>query len=263
MSKIEMTKKHLITCSVILVLVIISRLNIFSTDPVYPVKYIAHTPSKLLFSLPAEAAEEAFSFADEALPVNDKKVDFKLKKSIAKHGYKNIQSNILHSKADKLFPIIEPILKAYGIPEDFKYIPLVESGLKEGTSPKGARGVWQFMPGTARTYGLKVNKGKDERLNLRKSTIAACKYIKELYGEFNSWTLAAAAYNNGSIKLERAINKQNEDNYFRMTLNRETGSYVYKIIAMKEIISNPAKYGYKNFYSYMQKPTPFLGLYNN
>ncbi len=162
-----------------------------------------------------------------------------------------------------MFPIIEPILKAYGIPEDFKYVPLVESGLCEGTSPKGARGVWQFMPGTARTYGLKVGKGKDDRLNLRKSTIAACKYIKELYGEFNSWTLAAAAYNNGSIKLERAMNKQNEDNYFRMTLNRETGSYVYKLVAMKEIINKPAKYGYKNFYSYMQKPMPFLVAHNN
>jgi membrane-bound lytic murein transglycosylase D len=263
MSKIEMTKKHLITCSVILVLVIISSLNIFGTDPVFRAKTIAYTPSNLLFTKPVKVDEEAYNFANEALPVNDRKVDFKLKKSIAKHGYKNIQSNVLHAKANKMFPIIEPILKFYGIPEDFKYIPLVESGLKEGTSPKGARGVWQFMPGTARTYGLKVSKSYDERLSLRKSTIAACKYIKELYGEFNSWTLAAAAYNNGSIKLERAINKQNEDNYFRMSLNRETGSYVYKIIAMKEIISNPGKYGYKNFYSCIQKPTPFLGLYNN
>ena len=258
-----MRKKHLITCSVILVLVIISGLNIFGTNPVSPVTRVAYVPSKLLFSLPAGKADEAYNFADEALPVNDKKVDFKLKKSIAKHRYRNIQSNVLHSKADKLFPIIEPILRAYGIPEDFKYIPLVESGLKEGTSPKGARGIWQFMPGTARNYGLKVNKFKDERLNLRKSTVAACKYIKELYAEFNSWTLAAAAYNNGSIKLERAINRQNEDNYFRMSLNRETGSYIYKIIAMKEIISNPVKYGYKNFYSYMQKPAPFLGVYIN
>ncbi|MBB5396508.1 lytic transglycosylase domain-containing protein [Mucilaginibacter sp. AK015] len=263
MSKIEMTKKHLITCSVILVLVIISSLNIFSTNPVFPAKHIAYTPSNLLFSKPADDFEEAYSFADEAIPVNDKKVDFKLKKSIAKHRYKNVQSNVLHSKADKLFPIIEPILKFYGIPEDFKYVPLVESGLQSGTSPKGARGIWQFMPGTARSYGLKVGHGKDERLNVRKSTIAACKYIKELYGEFNSWTLAAAAYNNGSVKLERAMDRQNEDNYFRMSLNRETGSYVYKLIAMKEIINNPEKYGYKNFYSYMQKPLPYSVAYNN
>ena len=170
----------------------------------------------------------------------------------------------MHAKALKLFPVIEPILAFYGIPEDFKYIPLVESGLCEGTSPKGAKGIWQFMPGTARSYGLKVGHGKDDRMNVRKSTIAACKYIKELYGEFNSWTLAAAAYNNGSIKLERAINRQNEDNYFRMSLNRETGSYVYKIIAMKEIISKPSKYGYKDYYSYLLKtsPLPFLAMNN-
>ncbi|WP_261382211.1 lytic transglycosylase domain-containing protein [Mucilaginibacter achroorhodeus] len=265
MDRKEMTKKHLITCSVIVVMVIISALNIFSTTPVMPAaKHIVLVPANLLFSKPAEAEEAAYNFADEALPLDDKKVDFKLKKSIAKHRYKTVQSNVLHAKADKVFPIIEPILRAYGIPEDFKYVPLVESGLRGGTSPKGARGVWQFMPGTARTYGLRVNRRVDERLNLRKSTIAACKYIKELYQEFNSWTLAAAAYNNGSIKLERAINKQNEDNYFRMSLNRETGSYVYKLIAMKEIITNPEKYGYKNFYSYnhLHQLPSFLVAYN-
>ncbi|MEO7215958.1 lytic transglycosylase domain-containing protein [Mucilaginibacter sp.] len=261
MSKLEMLKKHLITCSVILVLVTISALNIFGTEPVLLTKTTPKIKAYMAASLvfyKTEEAEAGFSFANEALPVNDKRVDLKLKKSITKNRFRNVQSNILHSKADKLFPIIEPILKAYGIPEDFKFVPLVESGLCEGTSPKGARGVWQFMPGTARTYGLKVRNGVDERLNLRKSTIAACKYIKELYGEFNSWTLAAAAYNNGSIKLARAINKQNEDNYFRMSLNRETGSYVYKLIAMKEIINKPRKYGYSNYYGYLQKPIPYL-----
>jgi membrane-bound lytic murein transglycosylase D len=263
MSKIEMTKKHLITCSVIVVLVIISRLNIFSTEPVFTAKTLVFMPTGFVFNKPVIDAPVAYNFANEALPVNDRKVNFKLKKSIATHRFRNVQSNVLHAKADKLFPIIEPILKFYGIPEDFKYVPLVESGLCEGTSPKGAKGIWQFMPGTARTYGLKVGKGKDDRMDVRKSTIAACKYIKELYGEFNSWTLAAAAYNNGSIKLARAINKQNEDNYFRMVLNRETGSYVYKLIAMKEIINKPKKYGYKNFYTYLQKPLPFLVAYNN
>lgn len=258
-----MRKKHLITCSVIVVLVIISRLNIFSTDPLPAAKYTPNEAvynAEILFAKPAEEAEATFSFADEAIPVHNKRVDFKLQKTITKNRFRNVQSNVLHAKADKLFPIIEPILRAYGIPEDFKFVPLVESGLCEGTSPKGARGIWQFMPGTARSYGLKVGKGKDERLNTRKSTIAACKYIKELYGEFNSWTLAAAAYNNGSIKLARAINRQNEDNYFLMSLNRETGSYIYKLIAMKEIINKPTKYGYKNFYSYMQKPLPLLAF---
>ncbi|RYE17668.1 MAG: lytic transglycosylase domain-containing protein, partial [Sphingobacteriales bacterium] len=167
---------------------------------------------------------------------------------------------LLHKKAEKLFPVIVPILKYYGIPEDFKYIPLVETGLREGTSPRGARGLWQFMPGTARNYGLKVNKHNDERLNVRKSTVAACKYLRELYSEFDSWTLAAAAYNNGSVKIGKAMNRQNEDNYFRMSLNRETGMYVYKLIAMKQVIENPGKYGYKEYYTSTLDKSPLVAF---
>ena len=250
MAKNEMTKRRLITCSVIVMLVIISGLNIYSTKAhrrhhrtVKSSPRISRTIFKNI------DAENDYSFANEALPVNDITVNRKLQRSLRKHNYCFVQSNVLQKKAEKLFPVIEPILQAYGIPDDFKYIPLVESGLCEGTSARGAKGIWQFMPGTARTYGLKVRHGIDERLNIRKSTIAACIYIRELYTEFKSWTLAAAAYNNGSIKLEKAINNQNEDNYFRMHLNRETGAYVYDLIAMKAIISQPKKYGYKNYYS--------------
>jgi len=251
-----MTKKHLITCSVITVLVIISTLNICSvmgskTDA-EPVAISADSVS--LPQLKPETfvpkiipSANVYSFADEALPVNDALVKRRLMHTLQKHNFKNVGTNILQTKASQLFPIIEPILRAYGIPDDFKYIPLVESGLCAGTSPKGARGLWQFMPGTARTYGLRVGSGEDERLNVRKSTVAACRYIKGLYAEFNSWTLAAAAYNNGSIKMKRAINNQEEDNYFLMHLNDETASYVYNLVAMKEIISEPEKFGYRSF----------------
>jgi len=241
-----MIQKHLVTCSVIFVLVVISALTIYST-PLPKNRIVSYRPTKFIFTKTNTVND--LSFANEALPVNDERVDRKMKHTLLQHDYKRIQSNVLQQKASKLFPIIEPILKFYGIPDDFKYIPLVESGLCNGISPKGAAGLWQFMPGTARTYGLKVRGGLDERLNVRKSTIAACKYIKELYVEFNSWTLAAAAYNNGSIKMEKAINSQNEDNYFRMHLNRETGVYVYNLIAMKEIINRPTKYGYKKTYT--------------
>jgi len=242
------------------VLVIISTLNIYSVkgsktdaDPVAKplVTAVDYTSVPLFTSaklVPTKAAATAdYSFANEALPVNDAGVNRRLQRSLQKHNYRNVHSNILQTKAFQWFPIIEPILRAYGIPEDFKYIPLVEAGLDGGFSSKGARGIWQFMPGTARTYGLKVGHGIDERLNVHKSTIAACKYIKELYVQFNSWTLAAAAYNNGEIKLQHAINKQNEDNYFLMHLNSETGAYVYNLIAMKQIINTPEKYGYKAY----------------
>jgi membrane-bound lytic murein transglycosylase D len=261
----KMMKKHLITCSVIVVLLIIFKLNTASsviTKPapktVTPVTYVI--PNLVINTNTTDAAND-YSFANEALPVNAA-VYRKLQKSLKNHNYKNIQSNILHAKALKLFPIIEPILKAHGIPEDFKYIPLVESGLHEGTSPKGAAGLWQFMPGTARSYGLKVNRKVDERKDVKKATLAACRYINELYDEFNSWTLAAAAYNNGEVKLEKAINSQSEDNYFLMKLNRETGNYVYSIIAMKEIIGKPKKYGYSEYYTFAKFQPQNLIAYN-
>jgi len=240
-----MIKKHLITCSVILVTLFISGLFIYAkTDT----KKVAKSTANYKFIYPKNDISNDFSFADEAIPVHDLRITNKLRKSLRKSSYNSVQSNILQEEAVKIFPVIVPILKFYGIPEDFKYMPLVEAGLKKGVSQRGAAGWWQFMPGTARTYGLRVGHGIDERTNLRKSTVAACKYIKELYVEFNSWTLAAAAYNNGSIKLEKAINRQNEDNYFRMHLNRETGVYVYNIIAMKAIINQPRKYGYANYF---------------
>lgn len=204
-----------------------------------------------LTTIVKHAEEPAFTlaqleFADETLPLGDNKVKGKMKKVLASFAYQNLQTNRLHRKAAEWFPIIEPILAAYGIPNDFKYMPLVESGLQDGTSPKGAAGYWQFMPGTARIYGLKVNSKVDERKNLKKSTIAACKYIKELYGIFESWTLVAAAYNVGDAHMKRQINKQSQDNYFKMKLNRETGGYVYKLISVKEILENPVRNGYTN-----------------
>ena len=251
-----MIKKRLLTCSVMLVLVFISSLFIFSkTDT----KSVAKSTARYKFIYAKNDISNDLSFADEAIPVNDARINNKIQRSLIKSNYRHVQSNVLQEKAARLFPIIEPILKFYGVPDDFKYIPLVESGLASGISPRGAAGLWQFMPGTARTYGLKVGRGRDERMNVRKSTIAACKYIKELYGEFNSWTLTAAAYNIGSIKLEKAINNQSEDNYFRMHFNHETGTYVYKLIAMKAIIEQPGRYGYK--YSYVLQPAE-LFTYN-
>jgi len=185
------------------------------------------------------------SFADETLPLGDRKVERKMRKVLAAHSYRKTQTHRLHEKAAEWFPIIEPILAAYGIPNDFKYVALVESGMKGGVSPKGAAGIWQFMPATARMYGLKVNGKNDERYNLRKSTVAACKYIKDMYKGLESWTLVAAAYNVGDGRLRRQIDNQNQDNYYKMKLNRETGGYVYKLISMKQIMEHPVRYGYE------------------
>lgn len=261
-----MIKKHLITCSVILVLFIVSQLFIGSTTikrksvSITTIDRAANNSSASTLIRYKKDANDDINFADESIPVNNANVNRKLKYSLKQHSFRSVGSNLLHRKALELFPVIEPILKMYGIPDDFKYIPLVESGLCSGTSSRGARGLWQFMPGTARTYGLKVGKGVDERLNLKKSTVAACIYLRELYGEFNSWTLTAAAYNLGSIKLQRAIHKDNKHNYYLMHLNAETGSYVYKLLAMKEVIRNPVTYGYKNTYSWLKPSEELLAV---
>jgi membrane-bound lytic murein transglycosylase D len=193
---------------------------------------------------PKKSFMARLNFAHETLPLHDSKVERKMKRVLVTYNYNTTQTNRLQRKAAEWFPVIEPILAKYGIPNDFKYMPLVESGLQAGVSPKGANGFWQFMPGTARTYGLKVNGRVDERKNLQKSTVAACKYLRELYGIFDNWTLVAAAFNAGDNHMKKQISRQNQDNYFKMKLNRETGKYVYKLISMKQIVENPERYGY-------------------
>lgn len=210
-----------------------------------PVKEVTPKVTRVVKVKAPQQVRVSLNFAKETLPKGDKRVEAKMKRTLKKFSYSKIQSNGLHKRAAEWFPVIEPILKAYGIPEDFKYMPLVESGIKGGVSPKGAAGYWQFMPATARGYGLKVNSKVDERNNLRKSTIAAAKYLKELHSIFGNWTLVAAAYNVGDGHMRKQISRQNQDNYFKMKLNRETAGYVYKLISMKQIIKNPVRYGYK------------------
>ncbi|RZL45050.1 MAG: lytic transglycosylase domain-containing protein [Pedobacter sp.] len=241
-----MIKKHIIPCTVILSLLVMAQVFAYTLPNVK--KSLKKTTTTTPIVTKTEEPEFTLAqleFADETLPVGDARINGKMKKVLASFAFRNVQTNRLHRKAAEWFPIVEPILAAYGIPNDFKYMPLVESGLQGGTSPKGASGFWQFMPGTARMYGLKVNSRVDERKNLRKSTIAAAKYIKELYGIFDNWALVAAAYNVGEVHMKKQINKQNQDNYFKMKLNRETGGYVYKLISMKEILENPVRNGYK------------------
>ncbi|KIA91368.1 murein transglycosylase [Pedobacter kyungheensis] len=248
-----MLKKHIVPFAVVATLFILAKVFTYQMplaqkSLVKEEKLNTTTPKSDSLEVQYEAGPLSLmaqlNFAHETLPLGDKRVERKMKKTLAAHTYGNTQTNRLHAKAAKWFPVIEPILAAYGIPNDFKYLALVESGMAEGVSPKGAAGIWQFMPGTARTYGLKVNGRVDERYNLRKSTIAACKYIKEMYQGLESWTLVAAAYNIGDGRLRKQINNQNQDNYYKMKLNRETGGYVYKVISMKQIMEHPKRYGY-------------------
>jgi membrane-bound lytic murein transglycosylase D len=239
-----MKKKITIACSLVLVLCVLAKVFGYRNSSINQPVVIAK-----LDTVKKDLKKEkylALSFANELVPTGSKYVDSKMKLALKANSFKNLQTNQLHQRAEMWFPIIEPILKKYGIPDDFKYVPLIESGMKRGQySPKGAAGLWQFMPQTGRDYGLTVNGDIDERMNVRLSTIAAAKYIKGLYKQFDSWTLAAAAYNGGEGRMWRQIKSQKQDDYFKMKFNKETAKYVYSLISMKEVIEHPEQYGYK------------------
>jgi len=249
-----MIKKQLLCFGAVLVLVSLSKLYTYevSADERHAETWSDDSLSQQLFmaedisAIRNTAYFASLSFADENLPLGNQQIEEKMMRYLREYSYARRRSHGLHRKAMYALPKVASILRAHGIPEDFKYIPLVESGFTSGTtSHRGASGYWQFMPATARSFGLQVDNNVDERQDIEKSTVAAARYIKALYREFNSWTLVAAAFNTGEGNLLRAINRQQEDNYFRLKLNKETGSYVYKLISVKEVIEHPNLHGYR------------------
>lgn len=184
-------------------------------------------------------------FCGEKIPSNDFDIKKDLEREFFNSAYWKNNSLALFQKAQRWFPYIEPILKKEGVPDDFKYLCVIESHLSNAASPAGAAGFWQLVPNTARNYGLEVNSEVDERYHVEKSTHAACGHIKDAYAVFKNWTLSAAAYNRGIGGIQAAMAKQKTDNYHNLLLNRETGSFVYRILAYKTLFSSPGHFGIK------------------
>jgi len=187
---------------------------------------------------------EGLSFSGEEIPIQSPEIWERLDKELLKNTYWQSNTMLFFKKANKYFPIIEPILKKNNIPDDFKYLAVIESGLDNVVSPAGATGFWQIMKGTALEYGLEVNSGIDERYNLEKSTELACSYLNDAYKKFGNWTIAAASYNMGKNGVRTRMSKQGTNNYYNLHLNSETARYVFRILAVKEIMENPKKYGF-------------------
>jgi hypothetical protein len=183
-------------------------------------------------------------FAGEVVPLDIFDVRERLDREMTVNAYWHSNSLAMFKLKNRSFPVIERILKEEGLPEDFKYLALAESGLKNVVSPSKAAGVWQFLEGTGKNFGLEVNDEVDERYHLEKATRAACKYLIKTKEEFGSWALAAASYNMGTSGLRRMINGQQVNNYFDLYLNEETSRYVFRIIALKEIFNSPQQYGF-------------------
>lgn len=187
---------------------------------------------------------DAVSFCGETFPIDNFDLEERLDKEIIVNAYYHSSTIQSLKRANRYFPIIEEKLKENGIPDDFKYLCLIESGLTQATSPAGAKGFWQFMPKTAEEFGLIINNQIDERLDIIKSTNAACKYLKIANSKFNDWMLTAASYNRGIGGIENELNTQHVEKYFDLYLNNETSRYVFRILAMKLIFENPEAYGF-------------------
>ncbi len=187
---------------------------------------------------------EKMEFAGERVPLENPDILERLDRELLVNTYWQSNGLLLIKRANKYFPIIEPILKQKGIPEDFKYLAIAESGLQQVVSPAGATGFWQIMASTARENGLEVNDNVDERYHIEKATLAACNYLLDAKEQFGSWTLAAAAYNAGKRGVSRQQERQEVNDYYDLLLNVETGRYVFRILALKEILNQPEKYGF-------------------
>lgn len=212
--------------------------------------------SEATISIPASAEDrlpqqirtiqlhDNFHFAGETIPLTNEDVRERLERELTVNSYFHSSTILNIKRSHRFFPVIEKILAEYKIPEDFKYVAVVESNLDNVTSPAGARGFWQLMPAVARSYGLTINKEIDERYNLEKATEAAAKLILDYKKKFNSWINTAGAYNIGEGNFRREMDLQKENDYFNMNFGAETNRYVFRILALKEILTQPEIFGF-------------------
>ncbi|MDD3738272.1 MAG: lytic transglycosylase domain-containing protein [Lentimicrobiaceae bacterium] len=196
-------------------------------------------------------------FCDEELPLGIYHVRERLDREMSVNTYWHSSTLLLLKKSRKYFKIIEPILKQNNVPDDIKYIAMIESGFKYDVSPRGAAGFWQFMPATARRYGLRVDDQVDERYDLVKATNAACRMLKSHYNMLGSWTLVAASFNAGENRILKEMERQGTNDYYNMVLPEETMRYLYRIIAIKFIYNSPTNFGFylRNVDLYPDYPT--------
>jgi hypothetical protein len=194
-----------------------------------------------IFSTPLP---ENLTFCSEPVPLNLFDVRERLDREILINVFWQSQTLMLHKRAARWFPVIEPILKRNGVPADFKYLSLIESGFQNVVSPSDAVGFWQFLEETGKKHGLEINGEVDERYSVEKSTEAACKYLIDAKQKLGSWTAAAASYNMGVNGFRKQAEFQETFNYYEMQLNNETSRYLFRILAIKEIMASPKKYGF-------------------
>lgn len=188
---------------------------------------------------------KSLNFAGEEVPIQNPDIRERYEKELYLTAHRYYQVVFYLKRGPRILDYISNELRKAGMHEDFKYLAVIESDLIPTIrSPKGALGIWQFMPATGRRYGLRIDKYVDERMNLEKATAAAIRYLKDAHERVGNWTLAAAAYNMGVARTTRTKSEQSVDNYYQMHLNNETSRYIFRILAAKSIMDNPQEFGY-------------------
>ena len=188
---------------------------------------------------------DSMTFCGEEVPLDLFYVRERLERELMVNSYRHSATILVLKRTTRWFPVMEPIMEKNGLPDDFKYLSMIESELTNAVSPSKAVGFWQFLEGTGKEYGLEINKEVDMRYNVEKETVAACKYLKDSYRKFGSWTLAAAAFNCGNGRITKTQGEQRVDSYYDMILPEETQRYMFRILALKLITENPEKYGFQ------------------
>lgn len=233
--------KKIVTLSLVLLCLVII---VFFSNGIHENEVQSVTNTHKNYKVKALQLPNNLNLAGERVPIEIEDVKERMDRELLVNTYWQSNGLLLLKRAHKYFPILEPLLKKYGIPDDFKYLALAESGFIDETSTAGAAGIWHFMKKTGKEYGLEINKNVDERYHIEKSTKVAAAYLKKAKERFGSWTLAAAAYNAGNYGIAKRLETQQVTSYYDALLPDETERYVFRILALKEVISNPKKYGF-------------------
>lgn len=214
-----------------------------------------HPFPAISFELP-----KSIAFADEPVPLDIPDVRERLDKELQINCYLHSNTIFLMKRAHRWLPQMEAILRKHNIPDDFKYLPLIESNLLNVVSPRDAVGYWQILDTSGKEFGLEITKDVDERYDPLKATEAACKYLRQAYQKFGNWALVAASYNRGMGGMQRALENQQVTSYYDLFLNDETSRYVFRILAIKEIIEHPEKYGFRvnPAHLYQEEPLRYI-----
>jgi len=197
---------------------------------------------------------DKMSFCDQEIDMTVFDAKERLDKELLTNTFYHSNTFQYFKRANRYFGMLERILEEEGMPADLKYLSLIESGLTQAVSPSGAKGFWQFMPAAAKEYGLVVNREIDERYHIEKSTRAACAYLKNAYAKFDDWPLTAAAYNRGVGGITSDLESQQVEEYMDIHLNRETGRYFFRMLALKLIFESPEAYGFHPEEMYLYEP---------